>query len=110
DSSNWATYCNRMMNYLTSKGLKRHVLGTARQRRGMSRSPDPLRLSKEMETCDHSPYSNEIAKHEEEQDNYEQKQASVCEVIYRTINNSTFLQVKNETDATAVWKKVVSIH
>jgi hypothetical protein len=94
------------MNYLVSKGLKRHVLGTARRpvelvERGGSyykqNSIAPLN-------------DDELEKHETEQDEYEQKQASVREVIYRTIDNSTFLQVKNEKDAAAVWKKVVSIH
>jgi hypothetical protein len=28
DGSNWSTYSERVMNYLTSKGLKRHVQGT----------------------------------------------------------------------------------
>ena len=37
-------------------------------------------------------------------------QAAVREVIYRTIDRTTFLQVKNEADAAAVWKKVISIH
>jgi ABC-type hemin transport system substrate-binding protein len=31
DSSNWATYSERVLNYLTSKGLRRHVQGTARK-------------------------------------------------------------------------------
>jgi gag-polypeptide of LTR copia-type len=53
---------------------------------------------------------DKLEKHEKEQDKYEQKQASVCEVIYRTINKSMFIQVKNETDAAAIWKKVISIH
>jgi gag-polypeptide of LTR copia-type len=94
------------MNYLTSKGLKRHVLGTARkpaeliERNGDYYKPNVL-----------TPLSDaELEKHEGEQDEYEQKQASVREVIYRTIDNSTFIQVKNEKDAAAVWKKVVSIH
>ncbi|KAF8222666.1 hypothetical protein L208DRAFT_1056239, partial [Tricholoma matsutake] len=29
DSSNWATYQERIINYLTLKGLKKHILGTA---------------------------------------------------------------------------------
>ena len=37
-------------------------------------------------------------------------QAAICEVIYRTVNNATFLQVKNEVNAAAMWKKVISIH
>ena len=88
------------MNYLTSKGLKRHVIGTARklvklvERSGDYYKPgalSPLNLN-----------NDELEKHEKEQDEYEQKQASVCEVFYRTVNKSTFIQVKNETDAAAV--------
>ena len=37
-------------------------------------------------------------------------QAAVREVIYRTVDKTTFLQIKNEVDAAAVWKKVSSIH
>ena len=31
DGSNWATYSERILNYLTSKGYRRHVQGTARK-------------------------------------------------------------------------------
>jgi len=31
DSSNWATYQEWIINYLTSKGLKKHILGTMHQ-------------------------------------------------------------------------------
>jgi hypothetical protein len=37
-------------------------------------------------------------------------QAAIHKVIYRTVNKTTFLQVKNKSDATAMWKKVASIH
>jgi hypothetical protein len=53
---------------------------------------------------------DELEKHEASQDTYDQMQAAVREVIYRTINKTTFLQVKNESDAAAMWKKVASIH
>ncbi|KAF8804226.1 hypothetical protein BYT27DRAFT_7039524, partial [Phlegmacium glaucopus] len=106
NGSNWTTYAERVMNYLTSKGLKRHVTGTARKpielvaRAGAYYRPSSL-----------IPLSDdEIQKHETEQDEYEQRQAAVREVIYRSIDSSTFIQVKNEPNATSVWKKIVSIH
>ena len=106
DGSNWTTYAERVLNYLTSKGLKRHVTGTARkpielsERSGSYYKPNSL-----------SPLTDEeMEKHEAENDEYEQKQASVREVIYRTIDSSTFIQIKNEKDAAAVWKKMASIH
>jgi hypothetical protein len=77
DGLNWSTYSERVMNYLTLKGLKRHVLGTAHrpvelvERDGDYHKPSAL-----------SPLNDEeLERHEKEQDEYEQKQASVCEVI-----------------------------
>ena len=106
DGSNWATYSERILNYLTSKGYRRHVLGTARkperliERDGSFYRPNSL-----------SPISDdELEKHEELTDLYDQMQAAVREVIYRTVDKTTFLQIKNEADAASVWKKVASIH
>ena len=94
------------MNYLMSKGLKRHILGTVWKLadliecNGNYYKPNGL-----------APLSDaELDKHKGEQDEYKQKQVSVWEVIYRTINNSMFIQVKNKKDAAAMWKKVVMIH
>jgi len=106
DGSNWSTYQEHILNYITSKGLKQHLLGTAqklvelREENGSlykGITPDPLA-------------EEEIEKHEVEEDKYEQQQAAVCEVIYQTVDKSTFLPVKNETTAAAIWKKVISIH
>ena len=106
DGSNWSSYSEHVMNYLTSKGLKRHLLGTARkpvdliERDGGYFAPGHL-----------GPLGDaEFEKHEEEQDEYEQKQASVREILYRTIDHLTFIQVKNEPNAKAVWNKIISIH
>ncbi|KAF8237160.1 hypothetical protein L208DRAFT_1060248, partial [Tricholoma matsutake] len=106
DSSNWATYSERVLNYLTLKGLCRHVLGTARipeeldERNGSFYKQNSLALLTD----------EEVEKHEEAQNSYDQMQAAVCEVIYRTVDNTMFLQVKNEPDAAAMWKKVALIH
>jgi len=78
DSSNWATYSERILNYLTSKGFRRHVQGTARK---------PETLSERNGAY----YKSGV----------DQSQAAVREVIYRTIDKTTFLQVKNEVDAAA---------
>jgi hypothetical protein len=47
---------------------------------------------------------DEIEKNEDTQDTYDQQQAAVCKVIYRTIDKTTFLQVKNKPTAAAMWK------
>ena len=106
DSSNWATYSERIFNYLTSKGYRRHVLGTVRkpetlvERNGSLYKPGSL-----------APLTDEeLEKHEETVDTYDQMQAAVREVIYRTVDKTTFLQIKNESDAASVWRKVASIH
>ena len=53
----------------------------------------------------------EIEKHKEIQDSYDQMQAAVHKVIYRNVDNTTFLQVKNEPNSdAAMWKKVILIH
>jgi hypothetical protein len=106
NSSNWATYSERILNYITSKGLRRHVQGTERK-------PEELdnRNGTFYKRHATAPLTDdELEKHEQDQDSYDQMQAAVREVIYRTIDRSTFLQVKNETDAAAVWKKEISIH
>jgi hypothetical protein len=97
DGSNWAIYAERVMNYIISKGLRRHILGTMRkpvdlvEQNGSFHKPGQL-----------APLTNEeVEKHEDEVDNYLMKQAAIREVIYRMIDMSMFLQVKNELDAAA---------
>ena len=105
DGTNWITYRERIINTLTHKGLKRHVTGTARK-------------PAEVEFKDNKAYEKGTTSEltptmlttlEKEQDEYEQKQASVREVIYETIGQSLFLQVKNEDTAAKVWDKLVLI-
>ena len=106
DSSNWATYSERILNYLTSKGFRRHVQGTARKPELLIESNGAFFKSGSL-----APLTDEeLEKYEETVDTYDQSQAAVCEVIYRTIDKTTFLQVKNEVDAASMWKKVASIH
>ncbi|KAF8241161.1 hypothetical protein L208DRAFT_1229318, partial [Tricholoma matsutake] len=84
DSSNWATYSKHILNYLTLKGLHQHVLGT-------------MCKPEELVERDGSFYKNgslaplpddEVEKNEEAQDTYDQQQATVHEVIYRTIDKT----------------------
>ena len=61
DSSNWVTYKERTLNNLTSKGLMRHVRGTAHQPVQLTEwngsyycvriSPVALQLGSEMDPC-----------------------------------------------------------
>ena len=106
DSSNWATYSERILNYLTSKGYRRHVQGTVRKPETLIERDGSFYKSGSL-----APLNNEVLKkHEDTIDTDDQAQAAVHEVIYRTIDKTTFLQVKNEVDTALMWKKVTSIH
>ena len=84
DSSNWATYSERILNYLTSKGFRRHVQGTARKPEILSERNGSYYKSGSL-----APLSDEeLEKHEDSVDSYDQSQAAVREVIYRTIDKT----------------------
>ena len=53
---------------------------------------------------------DKLEAHENLIDTYEQKEVTLCEIIYRTVNHSTFIQIKGEPTAAAIWKKLQSIH
>ncbi|KAJ7585399.1 hypothetical protein C8J56DRAFT_717393, partial [Mycena floridula] len=100
DKSNWITYKERSMNSFVAKGLRWHVMGTAQtpvtlvERNGSFFKPNML-----------SPLSDaDLEKHETEQDEYDQKEAQVQELIYETVSNSVFLQIKGQPTAAEVWK------
>ena len=106
DGSNWATYSERILNYLTSKGYRRHVQGTARKPETLTQRDGGFFRANAT-----APLSDvELENHEDAVDVYDQAQAAVREVFYRTIDKTTFLQIKNEVDAAAIWKKITSIH
>ena len=93
DSSNWATYSTRMLNYLTSKGFCQHVQGTAHKPETLSERNGSYYKSGSL-----APLSDEeLKKHEDSVDAYDQSQAAVGEVIYRTIDKTTFLQVRTRS-------------
>ena len=99
DSSNWATYSERILNYLTSKGYRRHVQGTARKPENIVESKDGkfyLGNSKEAMS------DEQLEKHDNSLDLYDQTQVAVREIIYRTVDKTTFLQIKGEPDAVSV--------
>ena len=107
DGSNWATYSDRVINFITSKGLKRYLLGTMWKPKKLSEVDGQFFLPGKNTLL----MEEQIEKHKEEIDNYETKQASVREVIiYRTVDNSTYLQIKNELDVASMWKRVILIH
>src|SRR6266550_3361090 len=106
DGENWLTYQERVSNAAAARGLRRRLVGTALRpstvvEKGgnffLPSSTDPLS-------------ADALETHETSVDSWEQKEAQVRELIYNTVDNSTFLQIKGETTAAALWKKLSSIH
>jgi len=106
DGENWLTYNERVLNAATARGLRRHLVGTAlkpstvvEEDGKFFKADDPELLSEDA-----------LDKHETSVDAWEQKEAQVCELIYNTMDNTTFLQIKGEKTAAALWNKLTSIH
>ncbi|KAF8156066.1 hypothetical protein B0H34DRAFT_659125, partial [Crassisporium funariophilum] len=107
DGSNWPTYKDRIINALTSKKLRRHVIGSALK----PKEPTKGESGQLYQSGSLVPMSDaEIEKYEDSLDEWMQKKAQVREVIYGTVDQSTFLQIKREPTAAAVWSKLISIH
>ena len=106
DGSNWITYQDHIVNAIKAKGLHRHLLGTVCK-------------PEELEEWTRKFYKPEIMlpltddkleAHKNLIDTYEQKEVMLCEIIYETINRSTFIQIKGKPTAANIWKKLQSIH
>lgn len=112
DGGNWPFYQERAMNFLKSKGLWRHVRGLVLEpEEPVMRNGKLYPAGTQEDDLVTKPLSKEQLKEiNDEIDNYIQKEASVKEVFYRTIDKSTFLQIKGEATAAAAWKKLVEIH
>ncbi|KAG6814917.1 hypothetical protein H0H87_006606, partial [Tephrocybe sp. NHM501043] len=107
NSSNWTTYSERVLNALTSKKLRHHIMGKAHKPANFMEHEGFFFMGKNMLT----PLSDkEIAAYKDEVELWEQKEAQVQEIIYRSVDQSTFYQVKNKPTAAAIWKKLASIH
>src|ERR1700678_1865649 len=103
DGSN---YKERILNNLTSKGLMRHIRGTARQPVQLTEHNGSYYCPNEL-----SPLSDEdLEKHKDSVDSYDQKEAQVQEIIYETVSKSVFLEIKDKSSAARVWSKLVAIH
>ena len=80
DGSNWVMYQERVENaIMATKGLRRHLLGTARKPETLEQKEDG-KWYKPGSTVAMS--EDDRGKHEETVDTYEQREAQVCEFIY----------------------------
>ena len=94
------------MNTLTHKGLRRHVIGNAKKpvvpvlrEDGEYYLPNGKDALKD----------DELEKLQETEDDFLKKEASVREVLYETISQTTFMQVKNEPTSAKCWTALTSI-
>jgi hypothetical protein len=107
DGSNWVLYQERLENAITAtKGLRRHLQGTARK-------PEPLETRDDQKVYAKGGTvaltNDQIDAYEEATDIFEQREAQVREFIYGTVDPSTFIQIKGSR-AAEVWKKLKMIH
>ena len=107
DGENWLTYHERVLNAATARGLHRHLVGTALKPSPVVQKGEKFYLS----DTDTKPLEEDaLEKHETSIDTWKQKEAQVRELIYNTMDNATFLQIKGEKTAADLWKKLTSIH
>jgi len=107
DGENWLTYHEWVLNTATARRLRRHLVGTALQPSPLIEEAGKFYLSDTAVT----PLTDEaLEEHETSVDTWEQKEAQVRELIYNTVDSSSFLQIKGEKTVAALWKKLTSIH
>jgi len=105
DGENWLTYHERVLNAATAQGLRCHLVGTA-----LKPSPIVEKEGKLYLSADDILPPEAIEKHETLIDSWDQKEAQVRELIYNTVDSASFLQIKGEKTAAALWTKLTSIH
>jgi len=91
DGENWLTYYERVLNAATACGLRRHLIGTALRPTDLVEKAGKFYLSA---TATVPLSDDDVDKHETSIDSWEQKEAQVRELIYNTVDNSSFLQIK----------------
>ena len=107
DGSNWTLYQEQLENAITAtKGLRRHLHGTTWKLEELEQCSDKKWYIKGTTTA---LTNEEIEKHEDAINIYEQQEAQVWEFIYSTVDASTFIQIKGN-NAAEVWVKLVAIH
>lgn len=107
DGSNWVAFEEKITNKFLDKGLGRHLRGTARI------PPHPVEhkgnFYRSTDTGFSHPLSDDdLEKLEDKLEEYEQKEAKMRCIIYESISDSTFNEIKGEATAALVWKKLTA--
>ena len=112
DGGNWGSYKERVLNHLTSKGLARHIRGTAQQPVGIVKMDGKFyRSDTNLSASDRKALtSEEIETIEGDLDTWEIKQAQAREIIYATVSKTTYGQIKSCVTVNELWAKLSSIH
>ncbi|KAJ6624487.1 hypothetical protein B0H10DRAFT_1673962, partial [Mycena sp. CBHHK59/15] len=107
DSANWIHYSECILTYAKSKGLGRHIAGTARNPTDITQDNvgDWYLLGEITPLAD-----DELEAHEKKQDNYETKESKLGNIIYQTVSATRFTQIKDEQSASRVWSKLVELN
>jgi hypothetical protein len=105
DGSNWVMYKERIKNHLTSKGLMRHLTGTARKPAEVEEKDGKVHKKGNARPMT----DDELDTYLDTLDVYATKEAQVREVLYDTLSKTVFLQIKGQPTAAETWNKLVSI-
>ena len=105
DGSNWVMYKERIQNHLTSKGLLRHLTGTAKRPIEIEEKNGKVHKKGNVTAMT----DDEFETYLDSIDTYAQKEAQVREVLYDTLTKTVTLQIKGQPSAAESWKKLTSI-
>ncbi|KAJ7738875.1 hypothetical protein DFH07DRAFT_752395 [Mycena maculata] len=107
DSSSWVYYSEVLLTHAKSKGLHRHLAGTARK---------PPEIVKDVvgdwyiEGTNIPLTDDEVEAHLKKRDDYEMKESKLRDLIYQTVSPTRFSQIKDEPLAHRVWEKLVELN
>ncbi|KIY48024.1 hypothetical protein FISHEDRAFT_74021 [Fistulina hepatica ATCC 64428] len=106
DGSNWMTYKERFLNNITKQGLCAQLAG----RKVKPGEPEIHTDGKTYLPSGSKPLSDEEADAAwEKADEWAQNEAKIREVIYETVDQTTFMQIKNEPTAAKMWQALAKI-
>ena len=106
DGSNWVMYKEWIQNHLTSKGLLRHITGTARKPIEIEEHNGKVHKKGNVTAMT----DDEFEAYLDSLDTYAQKEAQVHEVLYDMLTKTVTLQIKGQLMAADAWKKLVAIY
>ncbi|KAJ6525160.1 hypothetical protein B0H19DRAFT_971529, partial [Mycena capillaripes] len=107
DSSNWVHYSEILTTHAKSKGLHRHLAGTARKPADLTKDAigDWFVAGTNIPLTD-----EELQAHEKNQDDYEMKESKLRDLIYQTVSTTRFTQIKDENPAHRVWAELLELN